>query len=393
MESNIKIGLFGFGVVGQGLYHIMQNNKNFKADIIKIAIKDKNKKRTIANGIFTYDKYEILHNPEINLIVELIDDSDEAYRIARYAMRKGKNVVTANKKMVATYLKELYNLSRKYNVSLLYEASTCASIPVIRTIEEYFSNESIKKISGIFNGTTNYILTKTILEKLSYKEALKQAQRKGFAETDSTSDVEGFDTKYKTIIVAFHAFGIFLKLQEILCIGITTLNKLDINYANDHGYKIKLIPTIIRSEGNKIVSFVLPTFIEKKNDLYNVDNEFNAVEIEGQFSGKQFFKGKGAGSYPTGAAVLSDISALSRGYKYKYDATKRLIKLELSKDALLRVYFRYKTAKDIVKMNFSKIIEQCSETKSKYVIGNISLENIRKNREFILKNNLFIAVF
>ena len=145
MAKKLNIGLFGFGCVGQGLYHVLNNSKGFKADIVKIAVKNKNKQRPLDANIFTFDKQEILDNPEINVIVELIDDADEAFKIVSYALSKGKHVVTANKKMVAQHLKELYDLQHKHNVSLLYESSSCGSIPIIRTLEEYFDNEQIEK--------------------------------------------------------------------------------------------------------------------------------------------------------------------------------------------------------------------------------------------------------
>jgi homoserine dehydrogenase len=232
MSNELNIGLFGFGCVGQGLYHVLNNSKGFTANITKIAVKNRDKKRTLPQELFTYDKFEILNNPSINLIVELIDDAEEAYQIVKHALQNGKHVVTANKKMVATHLKELVKLQEENNVSLLYEASSCGSIPIIRTLEEYFDNEQLTKVSGIFNGTTNYILTKTILEKLSYPDALKQAQEKGFAESDPTNDVEGFDAKFKAIIIALHSFGVFCLPENVLNIGITTLHEHDINYAN-----------------------------------------------------------------------------------------------------------------------------------------------------------------
>ncbi|HXD92717.1 MAG TPA: homoserine dehydrogenase, partial [Bacteroidia bacterium] len=242
MAKKLKIGLFGFGCVGQGLYYVLNNSTGFKADIVKIAVKNRDKKRSVTADLITYDKWEILNNPEIDVIVELIDDADEAFNIVSEALKRGKHVVTANKKMLALHLEELYALQQKHNVSLLYEASACGSIPIIRSLEEYFDNEELEKVSGIFNGTTNYILTKTISEKLSYDNALKQAQEKGFAETDPTNDVEGFDAKFKTVIIALHAFGLIIKQEDVLNLGITTLHDNDIKYASEKGYKIKLTP-------------------------------------------------------------------------------------------------------------------------------------------------------
>lgn len=392
MGNNLKIGLFGFGCVGQGLYHVLNNSKGFKADIVKIAVKNKQKQRPLDKSVFTYDKYEILDNPEINVIVELIDDADEAFSIVSYALSKGKHVVTANKKMVAQHLKELYDLQHKNNVSLLYEASSCGSIPIIRTLEEYFDNEQVEKVSGIFNGTTNYILTKTISEKLSYEDALKQAQEKGFAESDPTNDVEGFDAKFKAVIIALHAFGVFAKPDEVLNIGITTLSTFDINYAFEKSYKIKLIPTIKKVNNEQVSIFVLPKFVDANNHLYSVDNEFNGVIVDGEFSGEQFLKGKGAGGHPTGAAVLSDISALSYGYKYEHKKHTQKQKLEFTNDVVVKVYLRYNNKADLDKLQFEDITERYSGSEYKYVIGFVKLKNIIANRSYLLQNKLFVAL-
>lgn len=391
MASTLKIGLFGFGCVGQGLYHVLSNSKGFKADIVKIAVKQKTKERPLDRSLFTFDKYEILDNPEINVIVELIDDAEEAFNIVSYALSKGKHVVTANKKMVAAHLKELYDLQHKYNVSLLYEASSCGSIPIIRTLEEYFDNEQVTKLTGIFNGTTNYILTKTISEKLSYEAALKQAQEKGFAESDPTNDVEGFDPKFKAIIIALHSFGVFSKPEDVLNIGITTLSPHDINYASEKSYKIKLVPTIKRLAGNQISIFVLPRFVDTGNHLYSVDNEFNGVIVDGEFSGEQFLKGKGAGGHPTGAAVLSDISALSYGYKYEYKKHEQHNYLELTNNVLVKAYFRYNSEIDLQTLSFEEITERYSGGEYNYVVGYVSLQNLLDTKDHILKNKLFLA--
>jgi homoserine dehydrogenase len=392
MAKKLKIGLFGFGCVGQGLYYVLNNSTGFKADIVKIAVKNRDKKRSVTADLITYDKWEILNNPEIDVIVELIDDADEAFNIVSEALKRGKHVVTANKKMLALHLEELYALQQKHNVSLLYEASACGSIPIIRSLEEYFDNEELEKVSGIFNGTTNYILTKTISEKLSYDNALKQAQEKGFAETDPTNDVEGFDAKFKTVIIALHAFGLIIKQEDVLNLGITTLHDNDIKYASEKGYKIKLTPIIQRLADNRVSAFVSPRFIKESSQLFNVDNEFNGVIVEGKFSGEQFLQGKGAGSYPTGAAVLSDISALSHGYKYEYKKHVQKHASDFTNNVFLNVYFRYNTAADLTKIKFTEIKEQYTSKEYSYVVGKLNLRYLIDNKDFILKNKLFISL-
>ena len=391
MSKKLKIGLFGFGCVGQGLYHVLNNSTGFKADIVKIAVKDKNKQRSVTSELITYDKWEILNNPEIDVVVELIDDAAEAFNIVSEALKRGKHVVTANKKLLAEHLEELYTLQKENNVSLLYEASACGSIPIIRSLEEYFDNEELEKVSGIFNGTTNYILSKTINEKLSYADALKQAQEKGFAETDPTNDVEGFDPKFKAIIIALHAFGLIIKPEEVLNIGITTLHDNDIKYASEKGYKIKLTPIIQRLD-DKVSVFVAPRFIKEHDHLFNVDNEFNGVIVEGKFSGEQFLQGRGAGSYPTGAAVLSDISALSHGYKYEFKKYAQKHAPSFTNDVVIEVYFRYNSPEDLKRLVFDEIDEKYTGKNYHYVVGKINVQHIIEHRDYILRNNLFISL-
>ena len=392
MAKKLKIGLFGFGCVGQGLYYVLNNSTGFKADIVKIAVKDKTKGRSVSKDLITFDKSVILNDPEIDVIVELIDDADEAFNIVSEALKKGKHVVTANKKMLALHLEELYKLQQQNNVSLLYEASAGGSIPIIRTLEEYFDNEELEKVSGIFNGTTNYILTKTINEKLSYPVALKQAQEKGFAESDPTNDVEGYDAKFKAIIIALHAFGLIIKPEKVLNIGITTLHENDIKYASEKGYKIKLTPVIQRLENDKVGIIVAPSFVKDTNQLFNVENEFNGVIVEGKFSGEQFLQGRGAGSYPTGAAVLSDISALSHGYKYEYKKHVQKHASDFTNDVIVEVYFRYNSNSDIEKITFDEVSEKYNSGDYNYIVGKVNLQTLLTNRDYILKNKLFISL-
>lgn len=392
MSSRIKIGLFGFGCVGQGLYHVLNKSTGFKADIKKIVVKNRNKKRDYAQELISFNKNDILENPEIDVVVELIDDANEAYHIVKTALKKGKHVVTANKKMLALHLAELYELQKQYKVSLLYEGAACGSIPIIRTLEEYFDNEPLQKLSGIFNGTTNYILTKTINEKLSYENALKQAQEKGFAESDPTNDVEGFDAKYKAVILALHAFGTIVKPDNVLNIGITGLAENDIQYATEKNYKIKLTPTITLTENNKLNVLVVPQFIRNNNQLYNVENEFNGVIVDGKFSGEQFLQGRGAGSLPTGAAVLSDISALSYGYKYEYKKREQGHAPEFTNQVALNIYLRYNNKEELKRFSFIDIEESYTAASYNYVVGKILLEELIKNKEMINENKLFIAL-
>ncbi len=389
-KKNLKLGIFGFGCVGQGLYDVLQQTKGIRASIEKICIKHPEKERPIDASFFTTDPTEILNNPEIDVVVELIDDATAAYEIAKTGLKRGKAVVSANKKMIAEHLPELYRLQQKYNTPLLYEASSCASIPILRNLEEYYDNDLLNAISGIFNGSTNYILSQMWDHGKSYETALQEAQEKGFAESDPTLDVGGFDPKYKLCISILHAFGLFVKPEELLNYGIQHINQQDVAYAQQQGKKIKLLASAQRT-GNKVTAFVLPALVSQDNPLINVHNEFNGIILEGAFANSQFFLGKGAGSSPTGSAVLSDISALTYNYKYEYKKIAQNTEIQFSQDQLLEVYVRYKNTADVFYEDFESINQQFESKDYRYVIGEINLEKLQEGH-WINNPNLSIIV-
>jgi len=390
-REKLKIGLFGYGCVGQGLHDVLNSSKGFKADIVRICVKDRTKKRRIDMSNFTYDKNDILEDPSINLVVELIDDADEAFNIVTTAMKRGKNVVTANKMMVAKHFRELVELQRKHKVSLLYEASAGASIPIIRNLEEYYDNELLHSLRGILNGTTNYILTKMHNEGVSYSSALKEAQDKGFAESDPSLDCDGWDAKYKLCIITGHAYGLFLEPEQVFHYGISKISEFDIKYAKEKGFKIKLVPYVGKTNENTITSFVLPRFISSDKYLYNVDNEYNGVITEAAFADKQFFSGKGAGGHATGSAVLSDISANSYGYRYEYKKFQQGTVSNYTRNHKLEVYLRYKDEKERELFGFEEVSEYFSGRFSKYVIGVVNLERLYDLREQLGGMDVFIV--
>jgi homoserine dehydrogenase len=390
-REKLKIGLFGYGCVGQGLHDVLNSSKGFKADIVRICVKDHTKKRRIPMSNFTFDKNDILNDTSINLVVELIDDPDEAFNIVTTAMKLGKNVVTANKMMVARHFKELVEMQAKYKVSLLYEASAGASIPIIRNLEEYYDNELLYSLRGILNGTTNYILTKMHNDGMPYSEALKEAQEKGFAESDPTLDVEGWDANFKLCIITGHAYGLFLEPEEVFHYGISSISKFDIQYAKEKGYKIKLVPYVGKTNENTITSFVLPRFISSDKYLYNVDNEYNGVITEAAFADKQFFCGKGAGGHATGSAVLSDISANSYGYRYEYKKYQQGTVSNYTRNYKLEIYLRYKNETDKDLFGFEEVSEYFSGRLYKYVIGVVNLERLYSLREQLAGLDVFIV--
>lgn len=378
-RKNLTIGLFGFGCVGYGLHEVLEKTPGLKANIKRICVKDPNKKRQIDAEHFTFDRNDLLDDDEINTIVELIDDADAAYEIVKAALKKGKSVVTANKKMIAEHFGELLELQKKYNVPLLYEAACCASIPIIRNLEEYYDNDLLESVEGIVNGSTNYILTQTADEGKSYEEALKDAQEKGFAESNPILDTGGFDAKYKLLILVAHAFGVIVKPNDIYNIGIDKLGDLELKYAKEKGLKIKLVAYAEKTQDGKIVSFVLPKFVDKQDKLFAVDDVFNGVKTKSFFSDIQFFVGKGAGAYPTASAVLSDISALTYDYKYEYKKLNSNEKLADDNDVYLRVMLRHDLEHaPSFKKYFDEIHESYLNNENGYIIGNISLKYIKE---------------
>jgi homoserine dehydrogenase len=377
MKKKLKLGLFGFGCVGQGLYHVLHETHGVKAEIKKICVKHKNKPRPIDSSFFTFDPSHILNDPEIDVVVELIDDADAAFNIVKRAVANGKHVVTANKKMLAEHLEEIYCLQQQYNRSILYEGAVCGSIPIIRNLEEYYDNDLIRSIEGIFNGSTNFILTKVFEERKSYIEALKAAQDLGFAESNPKLDVEGFDPKFKLTIAIAHTFGVFVKPENILNIGIQKISAVDLKYAKENNLTIKLVARAFKNDGN-IFGFVAPQYIPADHSLATVRNEYNAVLVEGAFAEKQVFIGKGAGSYPTGSAVLSDISALTFDYRYEYKKYAQGDGLPFSNQTWVEVVISFPDGTLISHHDFDTFRGGFQGKGYQYLNGTVSLEKIKE---------------
>jgi len=376
MKKKLKIGLFGFGVVGHGLYHVLNETHGVKAEIKKICVKNKDKQRSLDSAIFTYEKNDILFDPDIDIVVELIDDASAAFEIVKAALRSGKHVVTANKRMLAENLQEVYDLQKKYDRSVLYEGSVCGSIPILRNLEEYYDNDLITSIEGIFNGSTNYILTKVFEERKSYAEALKAAQDLGFAESDPSLDVKGFDPKFKLTIAIAHTFGVFVKPENIINVGIDRISAVDLKYAKENNLTIKLVARAYKLEG-QIVGFVAPQFIPADHMLSSVRNEYNAVLVEGAFAEKQVFIGKGAGGYPTGSAVLSDISALTFDYRYEYKKFTQGEGFSFTNNAKVDVVISFREKSAISPADFETFKGGYKGNGHQYMTGSITLETLQ----------------
>lgn len=375
-ERKLNIGLFGFGVVGEGIYNVLQQSPSWHANIQKICIKNAEKSRNAPKELFTTDADEILQDEAINVVIELIDDAESAYYIVTQALKAGKHVVSANKKLVAHHMDELIQLQQQHNVSFLYEAAVGGSIPVLRNLEEYYDNDFLNNISGIVNGSTNFILTKMIDEHIGYAEALKQAQELGFAESNPKLDVEGYDAVNKLSIIIKHAYGITVSPDKLLRKGITQLNDADVKFAGQRNFKIKLVANAARLKNGKIAAFVLPTFVRADSPLYNISNEYNGILIGSRLADEQFLYGKGAGRYPTSSAVMSDVSALRYHYQYEYKKSGAAFNYRLAEDFILKVFVSYPPEKKVDLAPFEIMEEIFSGQDRGYVIGKISLANI-----------------
>ena len=259
-----KIGLFGLGCVGQGFYETLVQNE-LPASIARIVVRNPGKERDVDNSLLSFNANDILNDDSISVVVELIDDADFAFQIVSESLKKGKSVITANKKMVATHLAELHALANANGAQLFYEGAVCGAIPVIQNLDRYFQSESLHSVEGIVNGSTNYILSKVLDENLTYQEALEQAQLNGFAETDPSLDVDGHDPSYKLRILIWHAFGLDAPVNSIFRRGIRQIQKQDVRYAQDNGWKIKLLARARKENGQ------LHSIIARREELGFVD--------------------------------------------------------------------------------------------------------------------------
>ena len=378
-HQQLTIGLFGFGVVGEGLYKVLQQTPSLKASIKKVCIKNCGKKRNAPASLFTTDKEQLLNDREINIIVEVIDDADAAFEIVSIALKNGKDVVSASKKMIAEHLPALLELQQQTGKSFLYESAACASIPVIRNLEEYYDNDLLHSIKAIVNGSTNFILTKIFEEGLDFKQALLLAQQAGFAESNPKLDVEGYDAVNKWTFLLTHAYGIVESPEALLFNGIQNIHASDAVVAKAKKQEIKLVAQAQKLTNGKVAAFVLPQFVNHDDHLAFAKNEYNGVVIESGFADKQFFYGKGAGSLPTASAVLSDISALRYQYKYEYKKLYHHKPHELSNDFFLRVYVSFNDLASIPRERFEWIEEWHAQEDRKYLAGVISFSELKEN--------------
>ena len=358
--EKIKVGLIGFGTVGSGVVKILQKNsklieKRMGAKIVLKRIADIDVKTDrgvkLRPGILTTKADDVIKDPEINIVMELIGGIEPAKTFILKAIQNGKHIITANKALLALHGDEIFRAAHRSGVDVNFEASVGGGIPLIRSIKEGLVANRIHSIFGILNGTSNYILSKMTDEGRSFKEVLREAQEKGYAEADPTYDIEGIDAAHKLAILIRLAFGTSIQFKEIFIGGISEITPLDIQFGREFGYRIKLL-AITKTDQGKIEARVHPTLIPEGHLLSTVEGVFNAIYIKGDAIGPTLFYGQGAGQMPTGSAVVSDLVELGRNLlvqtrgrrvpllSYQESAIEK-IPLKKMGDVVMRFYMRF----------------------------------------------------
>lgn len=393
--KEINIGLAGFGTVGQALYKVIEQARNVHARIAKICVRSLTKPREVRvpESLLTTSFTEITRNPDIDLVVEVIDDPETSFRLVSDALRNGKDVVSGNKAMLARHLPELMELQRQTGKALLYDASSCGSIPVIRNLEEYYDNDLLLEVKGILNGSSNYILSRVFDHNEDYADALERAQKLGFAESDPTHDISGNDSLNKLVIITLHAIGVYVAPDDVFVYGISTLGQEDILYAREKGMKIKLVAQVVKLSDDFFTMFVMPEFVAPNRYIYAVDDEYNGVVIRGECYDRQFMFGKGAGGLPTASSLLSDITALRHDYRYEYKKTAFAPRPGYTTDIPLKIYARFSKTNLLDGLPWLTVSEEYRSESFRYVVGEILLADLIKCRKLLEAEDVFLCNF
>ena len=320
MMKPIQVGLLGIGTVGRGTFEVLARNQEEimrRAGrgivITMVADKEVDKARALVNGTATVtaDAFEVVKNPDIDIVVELIGGTTVARQLILEAIANGKHVVTANKALLARHGNEIFAAAQRHNVMVAFEAAVAGGIPIIKALREGLTANRIEWIAGIINGTSNFILSEMRSQGLSFETALKQAQERGYAEADPTYDIEGIDAAHKLTIIAAISFGIPMRFEDAYTEGISSLAAMDIRYAEELGYRIKLLG-ITKRTPKGIELRVHPTLIPERRLIANVEGVMNAILVHGDAVGDTLYYGAGAGSYPTASSVIADLVDITR---------------------------------------------------------------------------------
>ena len=392
--KELNIALLGLGTVGSGVVKIIEENRQQIKDTINkdivikhILVRDKSKKRplNISQYHLTEDINDILNDNSIDIVVEVMGGIEPTVDWLRTALKNKKHVITANKDLLAIHLKLLEDLAEENGVALKFEASVAGGIPIVNAINNGLNANNISKFMGIFNGTSNFILSKMTHEQTTFKDALEEAQRLGFAEADPTDDVEGVDAARKVVITSYLSFNQVIKLNDVKSVGISDITLADINAANSLNYKIKLIGKGTYENGYVNAS-VEPTLIHKNHQLAAVENEYNAIYVIGDAVGDTMFYGKGAGSLATGSAVVSDLlnvalffesnlHTLPPHFELKTEETKEMM------DGAEPVVIQEKSNSYIVISNNNKSLEKVEYDIKKKLPFHKSLQLVERDQD------------
>lgn len=323
-DGVIGVGIIGLGTVGRGVYNILKNNSSeikkkagAPIEIKKVLVRDTGKDRglDVSPGLLTDNAADIINNPEIDLVVEVMGGVNPALKYALAALKQGKSLITANKDMIALHGKELFAAAEANKADLLFEASVAGGIPIISPMKQSLTANRVEQIMGIINGTTNYMLTRMTKEGIDFAEVLKEAQDLGYAEADPAADIEGYDAARKLAILSSIGFNSRVPLEQVYVEGITRITADDIAYANELNYVIKLLG-IAKDTPQGIEVRVHPTMLPKNHPLASVNDVYNAIFIHGDAVGDVMFYGRGAGELPTASAVTADIITASRNIQH-----------------------------------------------------------------------------
>ncbi|MGI6710582.1 MAG: homoserine dehydrogenase [Bacilli bacterium] len=344
----MEVAILGLGTIGFGVYELINKSEYLKdVKVKKVLDKDKSKESLLKPGQLTDNFEEILNDDNIKIVFEVMGARDFSYQCIKKSLEKKKHVITANKEVIALYLDELTTIAKNNKVSLMFEASVGGGVFLITPLLECVKINEIKNILGILNGTTNYILTKMSQDNLDFKEALKLAQQKGFAEANPTADLEGLDIVRKIAILSMIAYKGVLDIEEIYHFGISNIEYSDIVYLKKLGYDIKLIGSSFNNN-NEIDILVEPVAVNKYNILSGVTQEFNGIFIDASINDKLMFYGKGAGRYPTANALINDMIKVleNKGNNYFTNKNKLTIRPDLTKKS--EYYIRFKNGRQIM---------------------------------------------
>ncbi len=328
--ERVRIGLVGFGTVGQSFYSLLTRNAGEFArrlgvtvEVPWVGVRDPSRPRPVGQGTRVIRGWqEIVADSALPIVVELAGGIEGPLALIREALSRGKHVITANKALLSQHGQELFELAATHGVELKFEAAVCGGIPIVKVLRESLMGNQVKSIVGIVNGTTNYILTRMTEEKLSFEEALRQAQKEGFAEADSTLDIGGRDAAQKIGLLASLAFGCWVDPKDILCEGITEVTGKDIEFCLQSGFVFKLVAQARLLDGRPLVT-VFPALVPVDHPLASVRNEFNGVLVDSDFLGPSVYEGRGAGGKPTASSVASDLGDLLKSILSKHVHRRR----------------------------------------------------------------------